>query len=163
MQSALFAHDCEPAALRRANEDATIAAALAILGRRMRQPGATLDSPKAVRELCALRMGLLEREEFAVLYMDAQHRLIEFRTEFVGTLSQTAVYPRELVRRALSLGAAAVILAHNHPSGIPEPSRADEHLTSMLKTALALVDVRVVDHIIVSGDSSVSFAERGLL
>jgi len=100
---------------------------------------------------------------FGVLFVDAQHRLTAFEVLFRGTLAQTSVHPREVVRRALSLNAAAVVLAHNHPSGLAEPSRADEMLTSALKQALALVDVRVLDHVIVARGCTVSFAERGLL
>ena len=100
---------------------------------------------------------------FCVLFLDAQHRIIELRQMFRGTVSQTSVYPREVVKEALSLNAAAVVLAHNHPSGAAEPSRADEFLTQTLKAALALVDVRVLDHLVVAGADCVSFAERGLV
>jgi len=102
-------------------------------------------------------------EIFAVLFLDAQHRLIACDEMFRGTLTQTAVYPREVVKQALRHNCAAVILAHNHPSGVAEPSRADEALTRALQSALALVDVRVLDHIVVGAASSTSFAERGLL
>ena len=98
-----------------------------------------------------------------MLFLDAQSRLVRLEEMFRGTLTQTSVYPREIVKRALELGAAAVILAHNHPSGAAEPSRADEFLTQTLKSALALVDVRVLDHLVVGQASVVSFAERGLL
>ena len=98
-----------------------------------------------------------------MLFLDAQHRLLQFDEMFRGTLTQTSVYPREVVRRALALNAAAVILAHNHPSGVAEPSRADEFLTQSLKSALQLVDVRVLDHMVVGRTQVVSFAERGLL
>jgi len=100
---------------------------------------------------------------FAVLFLDAQNRLLRLEEMFRGTLTQTSVYPREVVKRALDLHAAAVILAHNHPSGLAEPSRADEYLTQTLKTALALVDIRVLDHLVVGQSDVVSFAERGLL
>ena len=121
------------------------------------------DSPPKVRDYLRLRLGRLQHEVFAVLFLDAQNRLIEDQELFRGTLTQTSVYPREVVRRALHHSAAAVIFAHNHPSGLAEPSRADELLTRTLRDALALVDVRVLDHVIVAGASSVSFAERGLL
>jgi DNA repair protein RadC len=132
-----------------------------VLSRRVRR-GATMSSPQAVKDYLRLEIGVLEHEVFCVLFLDAQHRIIELRQMFRGTVTQTSVYPREVVKEALSLNAAAVILAHNHPSG-PEPSRADEFLTQTLKTALALVDVRVLDHLVVAGADCVSFAERGLV
>jgi DNA repair protein RadC len=98
-----------------------------------------------------------------VLFLDTRHRLLRMEELFRGTLTQTSVYPREVVKRALALNAAAVLLAHNHPSGVAEPSRADEYLTQTLKSALALVDVRVLDHLVVGRQGVVSFAERGLL
>ncbi len=121
------------------------------------------DAPGAVREYLHLQMAELAHEVFAVLFLDAQHRLLAFEPLFRGTLTQTSVYPREVVKRSLALNAAAVILAHNHPSGVGEPSRADEHLTQQLCTALALVDVRVLDHLVVARQGTVSFAERGLI
>ena len=105
----------------------------------------------------------LEHEVFVALYLDAQNKLITTEELFRGTLTQTSVYPREVVKRTLKHNAAAVIFAHNHPSGIAEPSRADEMLTSTLRQALSLVDVKVLDHLIVAGSATVSFAERGLL
>jgi DNA repair protein RadC len=121
------------------------------------------DSPQAVKDFVQLQLGALSHEVFAVLFLDAQHRLLAFDRLFSGSLSQTSVYPREVVKRALTHNAGAVILAHNHPSGLAEPSRADEYLTQTLKTALALVDVRVLDHLVVGCGQVVSFAERGLL
>ena len=121
------------------------------------------DSPQAVRDYLQLQLAAREHEVFAVLFLDAQHHLLRFDEMFRGTLTQTSVYPREVVRRALALNAGAVILAHNHPSGVAEPSRADEFLTQTLKSALALVDVRVLDHFVVGKGQIVSFAERGLL
>ncbi|MEX8519592.1 MAG: DNA repair protein RadC [Leptothrix sp. (in: b-proteobacteria)] len=121
------------------------------------------DSPQAVRDYLRLQLAELAHEVFAVLFLDAQHRLLCFDEMFRGTLTQTSVYPREVLKRALGLNAAAVILAHNHPSGVAEPSRADEFLTQQLKTALALIDVRVLDHFVVGRGGVVSFAERGLL
>ena len=121
------------------------------------------DSPAKVKEYLQLQLGGREHEVFAVLFLDAQNRLVRLEEMFRGTLTQTSVYPREVVKRALELGAAAVILAHNHPSGAAEPSRADEFLTQTLKSALALVDVRVLDHLVVGRGEVVSFAERGLL
>lgn len=124
---------------------------------------AALDSPTQVRQFLSLRLGRLGQEVFLALFLDAQNRLIADEVLFTGTLTQTSVYPREVVKRALAHNAAALILAHNHPSGLAEPSRADELLTAALKSALALVDVRVLDHLVVAGNRSVSFAERGLL
>lgn len=121
------------------------------------------DTPERVKDYLRLQIAAREHEVFCVLFLDAQHRLLRLEEMFRGTLTQTSVYPREVVRRALELGAAAVILAHNHPSGVAEPSRADECLTQTLKSALALVDVRVLDHLVVSAAGAVSLAERGLL
>ncbi len=121
------------------------------------------ESPQRVKDYLQLRLGSLPHEVFAVLFLDAQHRLLRMEELFRGSLSQTSVYPREVVKRALALNAGAVLLAHNHPSGVAEPSRADEHLTQSLKAALALVDVRVLDHLVVGQGQVVSMAERGLL
>jgi DNA repair protein RadC len=122
-----------------------------------------MDSPQAVRGYLGLALARRGHEIFAVLFLDAQHRLIAIEEMFRGTLTQTSVYPREVVKHALQHNCAAVILAHNHPSGVAEPSRADEALTRALQSALALVDVRVLDHLVVAGAQTVSFAERGLL
>lgn len=144
--------------------DAIIRQALAILERRLRRPGEPLGSPRAVRDYLKLRLAEMEREAFAVLFLDGQNRLLECAVLFYGTLSQTSVHPREVVKLALAHNAAGVILAHNHPSGVAEQSRCDEMLTRELKSALALVDVRVFDHFIVAGAAEpLSFAERGLL
>lgn len=124
----------------------------------------TLGAPDAVRDWLRLKLASLQHEVFLALWLDAQNRLIADEELFRGTLSQASVYPREVVKSALARNAAAVILAHNHPSGVAEPSSADERLTRELKQALALVDVRVVDHFIVAGQTRpLSFAERGLL
>ena len=122
-----------------------------------------LSSPRAVRDYLRLTLAGREQEVFAVLLLDAQHRVIASEELFRGTLTQTSVYPREVVKCALKHNAAAVIFAHNHPSGVAEPSHADEILTRSLKSALALVDIQVLDHFIVAGTRSMSFAERGLL
>jgi DNA repair protein RadC len=125
---------------------------------------ATLSAPNAVRDWLRLRLGPLPHEVFIALWLDAQNRLIADTELFRGSLTQTSVYPREVVKQALAQNAAAVIFAHNHPSGVAEPSQADELLTRTLKQALALVDVRLVDHFIVAGNAPpLSFAERGLL
>ncbi|MDW5442297.1 RadC family protein [Polaromonas sp. SM01] len=121
------------------------------------------STPQAVRDYLQLQLGSRPHEIFAVLFLDSQHRLIALEELFRGTLTQTSVYPREVVVRALALNAASVVLAHNHPSGAAEPSRADEALTQTLKSALALVDVRVLDHFVVTRSQAVSMAELGLL
>ncbi|HWT54079.1 MAG TPA: DNA repair protein RadC [Rhodocyclaceae bacterium] len=123
-----------------------------------------LSSPAAVRDWLTLKLAGLGYEVFGALWLDSKNRLIAWEELFRGTLSQTSVFPREVVKRALSHNAAAVLLCHNHPSGVAEPSQADELLTQSLKQALALVDVRVLDHFIVAGTARpLSFAERGLL
>jgi DNA repair protein RadC len=121
------------------------------------------SSPGAVKDYLQLRLARKAHEVFAVLFLDAQNRLIEMEELFRGTLTQTSVYPREVVQRALKLEAAAVVLAHNHPSGTVQPSRADEALTQTLKAALALIDVRVLDHVIVAPGDALSMAEKGLI
>ena len=122
-----------------------------------------LSSPRAVRDYLRLLLSGREQEVFLVLLLDAQHRVITSEEMFRGTLTQTSVYPREVVKCALKHNCAAVIFAHNHPSGVAEPSHADEILTRSLKAALALVDIQVLDHFIVAGTRTMSFAERGLL
>jgi DNA repair protein RadC len=123
----------------------------------------TLENPAATRRFLTSRLRHLPHEVFACLFLDNRHRVIAFEELFRGTIDGASVHPREVVRRVLHFNAAAVILAHNHPSGVPEPSRADITLTRRLTDALALVDVRVLDHFIVGEDGGVSFAERGLL
>ena len=122
-----------------------------------------LSAPAAVRDWLRLYCANLEHEVFIILLLDSQNRLIEAQELFRGTLAQTSVYPREVVKYTLARNAAAVMFAHNHPSGVAEPSRADELLTQALKQALALVDVRVLDHFVVAGMMMVSFAERGII
>jgi len=122
-----------------------------------------LSSPSAVRDYLRLRLSALPHEVFMAVFLDAQNRVLQAEELFRGTLTQTSVYPREVVKRALAHNAAGVILAHNHPSGAAEPSQSDRWLTDQLKAALALVDVRVLDHFVVAGNGSLSFAERGLL
>jgi DNA repair protein RadC len=121
------------------------------------------SSPGAVKQYLQLRLAARPHEVFAVLFLDAQNRLLALEELFRGTLTQTSVYPREVVQQALHHRAAAVVLAHNHPSGTVQPSRADEALTQTLKTALALVDVRVLDHVIVAPGGAFSMAEHGLI
>jgi len=127
------------------------------------QRGTSFTSPTLVKEYLVTKLSGFEHEVFAVLFLDTQHRLIEYSELFRGTIDSASVYPREVVKEALRLNAAAVIFSHNHPSGNPEPSRADEAITVKLKEALALVDVRTLDHIVVGGEGTVSFAERGLV
>lgn len=122
-----------------------------------------LNAPDKVRQYLRFWIGHLPHEVFVALFLDAQNRLLTAEELFRGTLTQTSVYPREIVKQALRHNAAALIFAHNHPSGVAEPSRADELLTTGLRQALALVDVRVLDHVVVAGNTTVSFAERGLL
>ena len=119
--------------------------------------------PSAVTEYLKVHFAGREYKSFVVLYLDAQNCLIELEELFRGTLTQTSVYPREVVKSALRFNAAAVMLSHNHPSGSVTPSRADEHLTQTLKAALSLVDVRVLDHLVIAGNNALSFAETGLL
>ena len=121
------------------------------------------SNPQAIRDYLQLQLGSREHEIFAVLFLDASHRLIVLEEMFRGTLTQTSVYPREVVVRALALNAANVVLAHNHPSGTAQASRADEAITQTLKAALALIDVRVLDHFIVTRTAAVSMAEMGLI
>ena len=127
------------------------------------QHGDALNSPRAVRDYLRLLLGGRQQEVFLALFLDTQHRVIAAEELFHGTLSQTSVYPREVVKRALAHNAAAVILAHNHPSGVAEPSQSDQLLTTALKQALGLVDVRVLDHFVVAGGQTLSFAEKGLI
>ncbi len=148
---------------RLATGDEVLSAARQVLGHRVRRGTDVLSSPLAVRDFLRVKLGSLEHEVFAVLLLDTQHRLVRYVELFRGTLSQTSVYPREIVKIGLQHNAAAMIFAHNHPSGVPEQSRADELLTQSLKQALALVDVRVLDHFVVAGAEILSFAERGPL
>jgi len=141
-------------------------AVLEVAKRMLRQDlarGPVMNAPARVRDFLRLSFGRIGHEVFTVLFLDAQQRLIACEELFRGTLTQTSVYPREVVRRALTLNCASVILSHNHPSGVAEPSRADQILTRELQNALKLVDVQVLDHIIVAAADSVSFAELGLL
>jgi DNA repair protein RadC len=143
-------------------QDQILRRALAILDGRLRE-GPVLSAPAAVRDYLRLLLHDREHEGFVCVFLDAQHRVIASDEMFRGTLAQTSVYPREVIKATLAHNAAAVIFAHNHPSGVAEPSRADELLTQTLKQALALVDVKVLDHFVVAGAAAVSFAERGLI
>jgi DNA repair protein RadC len=149
-------------AWRPATGEEIITAARAALARRVRK-GSALSSPRDVRDYLKVKLAALDYEVFCGLFLDTRHRLIEYREIFRGTLDGATVYPREVVKEALVRNAAAVIFAHNHPSGVAEPSEADRSITLKLSKALALVEIRVLDHLVVAGDSCVSFAERGLL
>ena len=147
---------------KRAQFEAVIELARRSIAQGLKEKSA-LTSPGAVRDYLRLALGGRPHEVFVCLWLDAQHRVIDFEEPFRGTLTQTSVYPREIVKAALARNAAAVIFAHNHPSGAAQPSQADELLTRNLKEALALVEVKVLDHFIVAGNQAISFAERGLL
>lgn len=153
----------ETAAHYLSHDDSLIASALAVLESRLRTPGQALTSPSDSENFLRLKMAGYDHEVFAVLFLDCQNCVIEFREMFRGTLTQTSVYPREIVKVALELNAGAVILAHNHPSGNPSPSRADELLTKTLKSTLDLVGVSVLDHIVVGHRKCTSFATLGLI
>ena len=142
--------------------DGVLAAAQEILSTRMKT-GDSLASPQAVRDYLRLLLHDRQHEVFVIVLLDAQNRVLVSEELFRGTLTQTSVYPREVVKVALRHNAAGVIFAHNHPSGIAEPSTADELLTKTLKQALALVDIKVLDHFIVGAGTACSFAERGLI
>ena len=145
---------------------AELSAVLALAKRALKEQlsaNSVLGSPGAVRDYLRLQIGTREHEVFLALLLDSQHRVLKTLELFRGTLTQTSVYPREVVKAALAANAAAVIFAHNHPSGVAQPSQADELLTRQLKEALALVEIKVLDHFIVAGNQCLSFAERGLL
>ena len=144
------------------DEDDLVAQALCVLAKRARRD-TVLTSPNAVRDYLTVKLSPYEHELFVVVLLDNSHRVIDVVELFRGTINSAAVHPREVVKLALANNAAAVILAHNHPSGVTEPSHADHAITERLKTALALVDIRVLDHFVVGGGCWVSFAERGLL
>ena len=123
----------------------------------------SFEQPQAVKDFLCLQLAALDHEVFAAMFLDARQQLLRFEILFRGTLTHTAVHPREVIKRALALNAGAVVLAHNHPSGAAEPSRADELITQALRQALQMVDVKVIDHVIVGRAGTMSFAERGLL
>jgi DNA repair protein RadC len=148
--------------MRPATPAEILEAARAVMNRRVRR-GSHMGSPATVRDFLTIRLGSLDHEVFAVLLLDARNRLIEFVELFRGTIDGASVYPREVVKLALAKNAAAVLIAHDHPSGVSEPSHADELITRRLRDALALVDIRLLDHIIIAGGESLSLAERGLL
>ena len=148
---------------RRRREDAVIRHALSILSRRIAAPGHVLGCPQSARDYLRLSTGTLEHEVFTVAFLDVKNRVIACEQMFRGTLTHSSVYPREVVKAALAHNASAVMLGHNHPSGVTEPSEADQLLTRALVQALGLIDVRVLDHIIVTASESYSMAEHGLM
>ncbi|EBZ9517206.1 DNA repair protein RadC [Salmonella enterica subsp. enterica serovar Eastbourne] len=156
-QLPLFARELPPA------DQQTVRKALTLLECQLREPGASFTSSHAVRDWLRLQLSTLEREEFIALFLDNQHRLIVHETLFSGTINHTQVHPREVVKAGLKHNAAAVLVAHCHPSGIAEPSQADRQITELLRQALNLVDIRLLDHLVVGGMEIVSFAERGWL
>jgi DNA repair protein RadC len=145
---------------------AEIAAVMELARRSMQQQlkqQSVFTSAVAVKEFLRLQLNALDHEVFGVMFLNNRHQLLQWEVMFKGTLTQTSVYPREIVKRTLQLNAAALILAHNHPSGSPDPSSSDLSLTQTIQSAMQLIDVRLLDHIIVAGDNVISFAERGLL
>ena len=147
---------------RRASTDEILAAARSIMSRKVRR-GTSMASPRLVKDFLSIKLGTLEHETFCVLLLDRRHRLIEYVELFRGTIDGASVHPREVVKLALARNAAALLLAHPHPSGVAEPSQADELITQRLKDALSLVDIPVLDHLIIAGGDIVSMAERGLI
>lgn len=150
------------AALESYEANEVVRAALAVLETRA-QYGSALTSPAAVRDYLRILLANLEHEVFVCVWLNTKHQVIQFEELFRGTLAQTSVYPREVVKSGLKHNAAAVIFAHNHPSGVAQPSQADELLTRSLKEALALVEIKTLDHFVIAGSQAVSFAERGLI
>ena len=145
------------------DERKTVNAAFKILDKAIRAPGASLTSPELVADYIKLNIATRPHEVFIVLFLDNQHRMIESQEMFRGTINQASVYPREIVKEALRLNAAACILAHNHPSGVTEPSSSDQAITKKIQMALDLIDVRVLDHFVIGGQKHQSFAQLGLM
>jgi DNA repair protein RadC len=148
--------------IRQASTDEILAAARGIMSRKVRR-GTSMTSPKLVKDFLSIKLGTLEHETFCVMLLDKRHRLIEYVELFRGTIDGASIHPREVVKLALAKNAAALLLAHPHPSGVAEPSQADELITQRLRDALSLVDIRVLDHLIIAGGDVTSMAERGLL
>lgn len=144
-------------------EDAVIYNAINILSRRVKRPNTYISSPVDIRNLIRLHLIPQEREVFVVVYLDARHGVIAIENVFFGNLTGAAIYVGQVVRKTLLQNAAAVVVAHNHPSGVSEPSQADRALTERLRTALELVEVRLLDHLVIGGDEVTSFAERGYI
>ncbi|HEJ7912153.1 TPA: DNA repair protein RadC [Serratia marcescens] len=156
-QLPLFARELAPA------DQQIVREALTLLECQLREPGASFTSSSSVRDWLRLQLASLEREEFTALFLDNQHRLIAHETLFTGTINHTQVHPREVVKAGLKHNCAAVIVAHCHPSGLAEPSKADRQVTTRIQHALDLVDIRLLDHLVVGGMEIVSFSERGWL
>lgn len=156
-QLPLFARELAP------TDQQTIREALTLLECQLREPGASFTSSHAVRDWLRLHLATQEREEFVALFLDNQHRLIAHEILFTGTINHTQVHPREVVKAALKHNAAAILVAHCHPSGHAEPSDADRRITERLKQALDLVDIRLMDHLVVGGMEIISFSEHGWL
>ena len=152
-----------PTAPCRKNEDQLIESALQILDRRLFTRGPTLQSPGEVSQYLKLQLAAMDHEVFGVIYLDSAHRAITFEVLFHGSVNAAVVHPRQVIKRALTHNAAAVIVAHNHPSGCSTPSQADRHLTAQLKKAMALVDVELLDHFIIAAGAPLSLAEYGWL
>ena len=144
-------------------QDGIIAQALNILKQRMQIPDTYITSPQDTRNYFKLKLANLEHEVFAVLFLDNRHGVVAYEEVFRGTIDGATIYPREVVKLALQHNAAAIIVAHNRPSGVTKPSSADEHITQRLNKALALVDIRLLDHLIVGFNTTISLAERGIL
>jgi DNA repair protein RadC len=157
----LWIHN-EPGDVRIATPAEILEVAREIMNRRIRR-GTSMTSPRVVRDFLTVKLGTVEHESFCVLLLDSRHRLIEYVELFRGTIDGANVYPREVVKLALAKNAAALVVAHPHPSGIAEPSHADELISQRLKEALSLVDIRLLDHVIIAGGVAVSLAERGAL
>lgn len=158
----LFTVDSDGTSYRKATDDEIVNRALLIANKGM-QPGAMLSAPASVREFLRIRLSPLTCEVFGMLLLDNRHRLIEYREVFRGTIDGCSVHPREIMREVMAANAAAVIFFHNHPSGVCEASQADELITHRLRDAVAMIDVRVLDHLIVGSGNILSFAERGML
>lgn len=156
----------EPAPTLENTEDGIIKQALNILASRLKtsSPGTVIATcPEDVKSYLKMRLMPLEHEVFAVMFLNNQHQMIEYQVMFRGTIDSASVYPREVVKEALKQNAAAIIVAHNHPSGCPEPSKSDEQITYKLRDACNLLQIRLLDHVIVSGMDTVSLAERGII
>ncbi|GAB5415720.1 MAG: DNA repair protein RadC [Congregibacter sp.] len=154
--------DLKPGALTEEEKASVINLALSVLALKHRR-GRALNTPRHTQEYLRLKLADRKHEVFGTLFLDSQHRVIQYAELFQGTIDGAAVYPRVVVQEALALNAAAVVFFHNHPSGVAEPSTADKTITRRLQDALALIDVRVLDHLVVSAGEATSFAERGLL
>jgi DNA repair protein RadC len=155
-------YQCAGGALQIASNEQILVAARRMLAHRVRR-GASLQSPQKAGEYLALRLGNLDHEVFGLILLDKRHRVIECLDLFRGTIDGASVHPREVVKLALQKSAAACIAYHNHPSGVQEPSQADELITARVKEALALIDVRLIDHLILAGPNVLSFAQQGLI